>query len=213
MTTKKPTEDVRAIIAKLYTGPQLQNACAGRKPMRLSGETCKEPPSKGLSGDGRRRKCYAMAVLAAENTKANMIKLKLRHPGLTPQSLRGHAVALAAQPKEVPRLSPLTTKPNTPKTNIREAAIADPSIAIQLRKPRPIGSSVKEAHIANLSLSKGKPTTLTNLLCGHVVQADGFSARTLRAKRGSAMVVVLLQQTVCGRSSNQSLVKYGTDLN
>jgi hypothetical protein len=46
---------------------------------------------------------------------------------------------------------------------------------------------------------------MTNLLRGHVVQADGFSARTLRAKGGSATVVALLQQTACGQSSNKSL--------
>lgn len=163
--------------------------------MRLSGETCKEISSKGLPGAGRRRKCYGMAVLATENTKANTMKLlKLPHTSPTLQFLRSHAGALAGQLGEVPRPSPLTTKPNTPKTNIRKAVIADPSIAIQLYKPRPTGSSVKEAHIANLSLSIGEQTTLTSLLCGHVVQADGFSARALRAQRGSATVVTLLQR-------------------
>ena len=162
--------------------------------MRLSGETCKEISSKGLPGAGRRRKCYGMAVLATENTKADTMKLKLPHPGPTPRFLRNHAVALAGQLGEVPLPFLLTTKPNTPKTNIRKAVIADPSIAIQLHKPRPTGSSVKEAHIANLNLSIGEQTPLTSLLCGHVVQADGFSARALRAKRGSATVVALLQK-------------------
>ena len=146
-----------------------------------------------------------MVVLATENTKANTMKLKLPHPGPTPQFPRGHAVALVGQPEEVPRPSPLATKPNTPKINIREAAIADPSIAIQLHKPRPTGSSVKETHIANLSLSKGKPTTLTSLLCGHVVQVDGLSARALRAKRGSATVGALVQRLFVAEVQTKAL--------
>merc|ERR1719453_1621635 len=63
-----------------------------------------------------------MAVLATENTKADTMKLKLPHPGPTPRFLRNHAVALAGQRGEVPLPFP-------------------PSIAIQLHKPRPTGSS------------------------------------------------------------------------
>lgn len=180
--------------------------------MRLSGETCKEISSKGLPGAGRRRKCYGMAVLATENTKANTMKLKLPHTSPTLQFLRSHAGALAGHLGEFPRPSPLTTKPNTPKTNIRKAVIADQSIAIQLHKPMPTGSSVKEAHIANLSLSIGEQTTLTSLLCGHVVQADGFSARALRAQWGSATVVTLLQRNSLWPKFESKLCEKNTDL-
>ena len=48
--------------------------------------------------------------------------------------------------------------------------------------PKPTGSSVKAARICNFQTEIA--TTVANLLRGHAVQADGFIARTSRAKGG-----------------------------